>query len=90
MWKFLEQEKELIINELDLLSFLLVTPELFRFVGPAIGAVGYSVMFALLGVLFIGGPASLYIIFHPSPNSPWMLVFLFLFLLFDTDVICLI
>ncbi len=35
LWKFLEHYRELIINSLDLASFLLVTPELARYVRPA-------------------------------------------------------
>jgi hypothetical protein len=36
-WKWLETYREFITNGLDLLSFVLITPELFRFVGPTIG-----------------------------------------------------
>ncbi len=38
MWHTIEQYQDLVTNGLDLLSFLLVTPELLRFSQPFVGA----------------------------------------------------
>jgi hypothetical protein len=48
IWLFLERYKELIINGLDLLSFLLVTPQLTRVVVPIF-------RWATVGILFSVG-----------------------------------
>jgi hypothetical protein len=51
-WGSLRDNKELLVNGLDLLSFVLVTPELVRVVRPAISRGVYN---AFLGTLLVGG-----------------------------------
>jgi hypothetical protein len=40
-WQILERYREVIVNGLDLLSFVLVTPELLRYSQPALGRLAY-------------------------------------------------
>jgi hypothetical protein len=59
-WRFLEADKDLVMNGLDLLSFLLVTPEIVRSVRPQIVkgllALFYAVLFGSFGyILFVSG-----------------------------------
>ena len=57
VWAFLEVYKEFIINGLDLISFTLVTPELFRTISGAAARRGFVVaivMVFLVGFAFAG------------------------------------
>jgi hypothetical protein len=47
----LERYKEFIINSLDLISFLLVTPELINLVNPAIGRVYRVALYVVVGTI---------------------------------------
>jgi hypothetical protein len=42
-WEILERYREVIVNSLDLLSFVLVTPELLRYSQPALGRLAYLI-----------------------------------------------
>jgi hypothetical protein len=52
MWDFIERSKDSVGNALDLLSFILVTPELVRYAWPAMGrflaAIASSIILLLL------------------------------------------
>lgn len=43
-WKTIELYKEFVTNGLDLLSFVLVTPEVLRAIGPTVGAISWRVV----------------------------------------------
>src|SRR5262249_43871965 len=43
-WKTIELYKEFVTNGLDLLSFVLVTPEVLRAIGPPVGAISWRVV----------------------------------------------
>jgi len=53
LWTSLERHREFITNGLDLLSFVLVTPELLRFTQLALGKLTYWVGFFLITFGFV-------------------------------------
>src|SRR4051794_38760833 len=67
MWEALEKYREVIINGLDLLSFLFVTPELLRYSGFVLGRVAYWIGFASIFVLYL---IIFQLIYQPFSNVP--------------------
>jgi hypothetical protein len=53
-WDTLAPYKEVVINGLDLLSFLLVTPEAFRYIKPAFAGVASAIMIVVLYLIVFG------------------------------------
>jgi hypothetical protein len=64
MWELLVKDKEVIVNSLDLISFIFVTPELVKIVKPPLerfllGASGALLVFPIILII--------YWFFHPNP-----------------------
>ena len=91
MSSFLTQYKELLVNGLDLLSFILVTPEIVLRLRPALGEY-VSIIVLMIGVLC--GAAALFYPFYLlntyRSDNPWDLLWLLpaivMFLLLGTFV----
>jgi hypothetical protein len=58
MWGFLDSNKEIITNGLDLLSFVLITPELVKFAVPALRFT--TTFFMIIAALFL--PVLLFVV----------------------------
>jgi hypothetical protein len=62
IWKFVVTDKDIVTNGLDLLSFLFITPEVLRFLGPGMRKVALN-SFLWCGALF---PTILFSIFFTN------------------------
>ena len=68
MWTTLHSYRDVISNGLDLLSFLLVTPEILRFSRPALGKLTYWIgSLAIISIIYFVLPAPLPLI--PIPGQ---------------------
>jgi hypothetical protein len=51
-WQLLEQYHDLIINGADLISFLLITPQLVQFIAPALSEISFALPLKVLTAFF--------------------------------------